>query len=65
MGNVRWTCGILAITGIAIVCAVDSGGAQVGEPQRHTVDSDGHPMAVWEKGVAEPAAIVLLLHGRT
>jgi pimeloyl-ACP methyl ester carboxylesterase len=55
----------LAITGIAIVCAVDSGGAQVGEPQRHTVDSDGQPMAGWEKGVAEPAAIVLLLHGRT
>ena len=32
---------------------------------RHTVDSDGHPMAVWEKRPAEPRAVVLLLHGRT
>ena len=32
---------------------------------RHTVDSDGHPLAVWEKRAADPAAVVLLLHGRT
>lgn len=33
--------------------------------ERHTVDSDGHPLAVWEKSPATPAAAVLLLHGRT
>jgi pimeloyl-ACP methyl ester carboxylesterase len=33
--------------------------------ERHTVDSDGHPMAVWEKSPAASAATVLLLHGRT
>lgn len=32
---------------------------------RHTVVSDGHPMAVWEKSPAEPIGVVLLLHGRT
>jgi len=35
------------------------------ERVRHEVDSDGHPMAVWEKGVDEPSAVVLLVHGRT
>lgn len=34
-------------------------------PVRLTVDSDGHPMAVWEKAGAASAATVLLLHGRT
>jgi len=37
--------------------------AQVGV--RHTVDSDGHPMALWEKSPANPKGTVLLLHGRT
>lgn len=32
---------------------------------RHTVDSDGHPMAVWEKSPEEPRGVILLLHGRT
>ncbi|MDE0898944.1 MAG: alpha/beta fold hydrolase [Longimicrobiales bacterium] len=31
----------------------------------HTVDSDGHPIAVWEKSPAEPRAVLLLVHGRT
>ncbi|MEH6570277.1 MAG: alpha/beta fold hydrolase [Halioglobus sp.] len=35
------------------------------EPVRHIVDSDGHPMAVWEKSAGEPRATILLLHGRT
>jgi alpha-beta hydrolase superfamily lysophospholipase len=34
-------------------------------PVRHTVSSEGHPMAVWEKRPEEPHAAVLLLHGRT
>lgn len=33
--------------------------------ERHTVDSDGHPMAVWEQSLERPVATVLLLHGRT
>ncbi len=32
---------------------------------RHTVDSDGHPMAVWSKTPAAPVGTLLLLHGRT
>ena len=35
------------------------------ERVRHTVDSDGHPMAVWEKSAESPRAVVFLLHGRT
>ena len=31
----------------------------------HTVDSDGHPMAVWEKSPRTPEGVVVLLHGRT
>jgi pimeloyl-ACP methyl ester carboxylesterase len=32
---------------------------------RHSVDSDGHTMAVWEKSPTDPKAILLLVHGRT
>jgi len=32
---------------------------------KHTVDSDGHPMAVWEKRVENPKGIILFVHGRT
>lgn len=32
---------------------------------RHTVDSDGHPLAVWAKSPAEARGIVVLVHGRT
>ena len=35
------------------------------EPARHYVDSDGHPMSVWEKSAVKPRATILLLHGRT
>ena len=31
----------------------------------HTVDSDGHPLAVWEKRADEARAAIVLLHGRT
>jgi pimeloyl-ACP methyl ester carboxylesterase len=34
-------------------------------PERHTVTSDGHPMAVWARRPAQPRATVLLVHGRT
>jgi alpha-beta hydrolase superfamily lysophospholipase len=32
---------------------------------RHSVDSDGHALAVWEKSPKSPAAVLLLVHGRT
>ena len=35
------------------------------DPIEHAVEVDGHPMAVWEKSVAEPKGHILLHHGRT
>ncbi|MCC1483686.1 alpha/beta hydrolase [Winogradskyella immobilis] len=37
------------------------------KPERikHTVDSEGHPMALWEKKANNPKGIVLFIHGRT
>ena len=32
---------------------------------QHTVDADGHPMALWEKSVAQPKGHIFLHHGRT
>jgi alpha-beta hydrolase superfamily lysophospholipase len=32
---------------------------------QHTVDSDGHPMAVWKKGTKNSKGIILFVHGRT
>lgn len=32
---------------------------------QHTVLADGHPMALWEKSVAQPKGHILLHHGRT
>jgi alpha-beta hydrolase superfamily lysophospholipase len=34
-------------------------------PERFTVQSDGHPMAVWARRPASPKGSVLLVHGRT
>jgi len=34
-------------------------------PERFTVVSDGHPLAVWARRPAAPTAAVLLVHGRT
>jgi pimeloyl-ACP methyl ester carboxylesterase len=35
------------------------------EPTRHTVDADGHSLALWEKSPPNPSQTILLLHGRT
>ena len=32
---------------------------------RHTVDADGHPLAVWEKSAEHASEAILLVHGRT
>src|SRR5262245_2808015 len=34
-------------------------------PDRFTVPSDGHPMAVWARRPANPRAAILLVHGLT
>lgn len=34
-------------------------------PDRFTVTSDGHPMAVWARRPATPKGAILLIHGRT
>ena len=36
-----------------------------GEPTRHTVISDGHPIAVWEKSDIDADEAILLVHGLT
>ena len=35
------------------------------ELQRHTVEVDGHPFAVWDKSPAAPTDVIVLVHGRT
>jgi len=35
------------------------------EPQPHTVTSDTHPIAVWEKSADDAKQAILLVHGRT
>src|SRR4249919_1529824 len=36
-----------------------------GAPERFTVTSDGHPMAVWGRRPANPRNAILLVHGMT
>jgi pimeloyl-ACP methyl ester carboxylesterase len=33
--------------------------------QRHTVEVEGHPIAVWEKSPAEVRRVIVMIHGRT
>jgi pimeloyl-ACP methyl ester carboxylesterase len=39
--------------------------AQVSPLRRFTVQSDGHPMAVWARRPPSPVGVILLVHGRT
>jgi pimeloyl-ACP methyl ester carboxylesterase len=39
--------------------------AQRVELHHHTVDVDGHPIAVWEKSPPNPTGTIVLVHGRT
>ena len=48
------TVGWVALTGLALA-----------EPTRHTVEVDGHPLALWEKSAPAAREAVLLVHGRT
>ncbi|MCB1845638.1 MAG: alpha/beta fold hydrolase [Halioglobus sp.] len=51
---------------LLLVCLLaGSGLALSAELQRHTVVSDGHPLALWEKSAPQARQAVLLVHGRT
>ena len=51
---------------VAVAGAWSCHGASLnGQPIRHTVESAGHPLAVWEKSADDPVATLVLLHGRT
>jgi pimeloyl-ACP methyl ester carboxylesterase len=49
------------VAGAAPVATVE----RLEPPERFTVRSDGHPLAVWARRPASPKAAVVLLHGRT
>jgi len=53
--------GVLALLAMALTGTVP----QAGPPERFTVASDGHPMAVWARRPDAAQAVVLLVHGRT
>ena len=48
-----------------LLAAAMSMATAVAEPLRHTVEADGHPLAVWEKSAEGADESVLLVHGRT
>lgn len=66
VGAMAWSRAAVAWIWVALALGAQAAPlrAQV-PPARHTVDSDGHPMALWEKRPEEPHAAILLLHGRT
>jgi pimeloyl-ACP methyl ester carboxylesterase len=55
---------VLAAT-VAGLAQRQAGAAAVPAPERFTVTSDGHPMAVWARRPATPKGAILLVHGRT
>jgi len=64
--------GALVIVATALVLATTPAGlaqrqpaASSSAPDRFTVMSDGHPMAVWSRRPATPKGVILLVHGRT
>lgn len=58
MSNIR----ALAVVLIHALVVIPASGAEL---QRHAVDVDGHPVALWEKSAAGASEAVLLVHGRT
>lgn len=56
---------IVAGAGMAASIALFAQGQRPAGPERFTVQSDGHPMAVWARKPASPKGTVLLVHGRT
>lgn len=57
-----------AFAAFALAIALGSGalaGQVLEPPERFTVMSDGHPLAVWARRPPSPVGTVLLVHGRT
>jgi pimeloyl-ACP methyl ester carboxylesterase len=56
---------VLVVMSVAANGAVSWTQAAPTSPERFTVLSDGHPMAVWARRPPAPTGAVLLVHGRT
>ena len=50
---------------LALMAVLSPAFAQSTAPIKHTVLSNSHPMALWEKSIAEPRGHIILHHGRT
>jgi hypothetical protein len=61
LSAVNLAAGLLA----CIVGVVADGCAGPSDPERLTVQSDGHPIALWARRPAQPKGTVLFVHGRT
>jgi alpha-beta hydrolase superfamily lysophospholipase len=66
--------GAALLGGVVFACAVLAAQAspstqlwtnRPSPPERFTVQSDGHPLAVWARRPAAPKGAILLVHGRT
>jgi pimeloyl-ACP methyl ester carboxylesterase len=55
----------LALCGVTALVAQATRPAGSSAPERFTVQSDGHAMAVWARRPASPKGTILLVHGRT
>jgi len=70
-GLVRVSCVFLVVMAALNAAAAQRGAApapaapQAGAPERFTVPSDGHSMAVWARRPANPRNAILLVHGMT
>ncbi len=54
-----------SIVSLLLLGLSQAANAQSASPTKHTVDADGHPMALWEKSIPQPKGHILLHHGRT
>jgi alpha-beta hydrolase superfamily lysophospholipase len=56
---------VLVVVSLATSGAMSRPDLLQASPERFTVMSDGHPMAVWARRPSSPTGAVLLVHGRT
>ena len=54
-----------AVLSVSAAVSAQSAKPAPSGPERFTVQSDGHPMAVWARKPATPKGAILLVHGRT
>lgn len=59
--NLRQVCFLLT-SALLVVFPLQ---AQRAPLQHHTVEVDGHPLAVWERSSPNPTGTIVLIHGRT